>query len=223
MSASSTMPVNETTLPMGSQVPSSSSSPATSGALSENNFLQLLTAQLEDQDPLNPVSPSDFAAELAQFSTATGVQSLNTTMNSASGIEAAGLVGQNVAVSGNALLLGQGGTATGSFSLSGAAKDVTVTIANSAGNVVQVLDLGALPAGTQNFSWNGQSIGGTAMSAGTYSYSVNPTSAGASAVTATTYSVVPVTAIVLGGQSGPQLDLGGGVAPVALSAVQQVF
>lgn len=225
MSTGSTMPISETSLPLGSQIPSTSgSSAATSGTnLSESNFLQLLTAQLEDQDPLNPVSPSDFAAELAQFSTATGVQSLNTTMSQSSGLQAAGLVGQNVAVSGNALLLGQGGTATGSFSLSGAAKDVSVTIANSAGTIVQTLDLGAMAAGTQSFSWNGQSLGGATEPAGTYSYGVSPTSAGSSAVSATTYSVVPVTAVVLGGQNGPQLNLGGGVAPVALSAVQQVF
>jgi hypothetical protein len=42
-------------------------------------------------------------------------------------------------------------------------------------------------------------------------------------VAALPYAVVPVTAVVLGGQNGPMLDVGGGLAPVALSAVQQVF
>lgn len=224
MSLQTTMPASVTTLPQGTQIPSSVA--AANGAattLNQNNFLELLTAQLQHQDPLNPLSPSDFAAELAQFSTATGVQSLNATITAASGIQAAGLVGRNVAVTGNELVLGSGGTATGAFSLSGAAKDVKVTVADGRGNIVAVLDLGAMAAGTQTFTWNGKSIGGTALPAGTYAYSVSPVSAGTASVSATSYSVVPVTAVVLNGTGGPTLDLGYGVAPVALSAVQQVF
>jgi flagellar basal-body rod modification protein FlgD len=220
------VPATMTTLPIGGQVPSatSSASAATSGALSESNFLTLLTTQLENQDPLNPQSPSDFAAELAQFSTASGVQNLNTTLGNTSGVQAASLVGQNVAVAGNALVLGSSGSAPGAFSLSAAASDVGVTITNSAGSVVQTVDLGAMSAGNHNFTWNGQSAGGTAQSAGTYSYTINATAASAAnPVTTTPYAIVPVTSVVLGGQSGPMLDLGGGMAPVALSAVQEVF
>lgn len=226
MTAASVMPSSVTTLPIGSQVPSatSSASAAGSGTLTEANFLTLLTTQLENQDPLNPQSPSDFAAELAQFSTASGVQTLNTTLGAGSGVQASGLIGKNVAVSGNALVLGSGGSAQGAFNLSAAASDVKVTISNASGSIVNIIDLGALGAGNQNFTWNGQSSGGTAQSAGTYSYTINATSASSAAtVTATPYAVVPVTSVVLGGQNGPMLDLGGGMAPVALSAVQEVF
>lgn len=220
-----TIPATVTTLTQGTQLPSSVQATNTANTnLTENNFLQLLTAQLEDQDPLNPVSPSDFAAELAQFSTATGVQNLNSTMTQSQGMSASELVGHNVAVPGNALLLGSGGTATGAFSLSGAATDVKVAVTNSSGTVVDVIDLGAMSAGNQNFTWNGQSIGGTALPAGSYGFNVVPSTAkGAAAVQATTFAVAPVTAVTLGGTNGTTLDLGGGIAPVALSAVQQVF
>jgi flagellar basal-body rod modification protein FlgD len=220
-----TVPATVTTLTQGTQLPASVQATNTGSTnLTENNFLQLLTAQLEDQDPLNPVSPSDFAAELAQFSTATGVQNLNTTMAQSSGMTASGLIGHNVAVPGSALILGSGGTATGAFSLSGPATDVKVAIANSSGSIVSVIDLGAMSPGNQNFIWNGQSIGGTALAAGSYSFNVVPsTPAGATTVQATTYAVVPVTAVTLGGTNGTTLDLGDGIAPVALSAVQQVF
>jgi flagellar basal-body rod modification protein FlgD len=219
------MPATVTTLPIGSQIPSatSSASAATSGTLTESDFLTLLTTQLENQDPLNPQSPSDFAAELAQFSTASGVQTLNTTLGAGSGVQAANLVGKNVAVSGNSLVLANG-SAPGAFNLSAAASDVQVAVTNSSGGVVDVIDLGAMGAGNQNFNWNGQSLGGTAQSAGTYSYSVNATSASsANTVKVTPYAVVPVTSVVMGGTSGPTLDLGGGMSPVALSAVQQVY
>ena len=224
--AASTMPASVTTLPSGDQLPSttSSASTAASGTLTEANFLTLLTTQLENQDPLNPQSPSDFAAELAQFSTASGVANLNTTLGAGGGVQAASLVGKNVAVAGNALVLGSSGSAPGAFSLSAAASDVKVTVSTSSGSVVDIVDLGAMNAGNQNFSWNGQSAAGAAQSAGTYSYTVNATAASSAAkVTVTPYAVVPVTSVGLGGTSGTMLDLGGGMAPVALSAVQEVF
>ncbi|MFZ2008270.1 MAG: flagellar hook capping FlgD N-terminal domain-containing protein [Stellaceae bacterium] len=223
--AASVMSAQVTSLPMGTQIPSASSSAsaATSGTLTESDFLTLLTTQLENQDPLNPQSPSDFAAELAQFSTASGVQTLNSTLGAGSGVQAANLVGKSVAVSGNALLLSNG-SAQGAFNLSAAASDVKVTVTNASGSVVDVVDLGAMGAGNQNFAWNGQSLTGAAQSSGTYSYAVKATSASsANTVTATPYAVVPVTSVVMGGTNGPMLDLGGGLAPVALSSVQEVF
>lgn len=227
MTAASTMPATVTTLPIGTQLQSTTSASTAVSAnstLNESDFLKLLTTQLEKQDPLNPQNPSDFAAELAQFSTASGVQTLNQTLGSGGGVQAAGLVGKNVAVAGNALILGSGGTAQGAFNLSTAAKDVSITITNASGSVVSVVDLGATSAGSQNFTWNGHGIDGSALPAGTYSYSIKATSASsATTVTATPYAVVPVTSVVLGGQNGTMLDLGGGLAPVALSAVQEVF
>ncbi|HVH78852.1 MAG TPA: FlgD immunoglobulin-like domain containing protein [Stellaceae bacterium] len=222
------LPATVTSLPTGTQINNNSSASANVGGanqtLTESDFLTLLTTQLENQNPLNPQNPSDFAAELAQFSTAAGVSTLNTSFGTDSGMQAAGLVGKNVAVSGNALVLGSGGSAQGAFKLSGAAADVKVTVTNSSGSVVNVIDLGPMGAGNQSFTWNGQSLGGTAATAGTYSYSINATaSSGSTTPTVTSYSVVPVTSVVLGGTNGPTLNLGGGVAPVALSAVQQVF
>jgi flagellar basal-body rod modification protein FlgD len=226
MVAASVMPATVTTLPQGTQLPSAASNTAATSAastLTQNNFLTLLTTQLEHQDPLNPQSPSDFAAELAQFSTASGVQSLDTAFGTNSGIQAIGLVGKSVAVAGNQIVLGSNGSAQGAFGLASAAKDVTVTVANSTG-VVATIDLGAMAAGNQTFSWNGQNASGAASPAGTYTYSINATPAsGNGAVSVTPYAVVPVSSVVLNGQSGPMLNVGGGLSPVALSAVQQIF
>jgi flagellar basal-body rod modification protein FlgD len=225
--AASVMPASVVSLPQGTQLPSATAKPTSTGTastLTQNDFLTLLTTQLEHQDPLNPQSPSDFAAELAQFSTASGVQNLNTSFGTNSGVQAIGLVGKSVAVSGNQLVLGANGGSKGAFSLSAPAKDVSLTVANAAGSVVATVDLGAMGAGNQNFAWNGQGANGTALPAGTYSYAINATPAsGTGAVSVTPYAVVPVTSVVLGGQSGPMLDLGGGLSPVALSAVQEVF
>jgi len=162
VAAASSMAASVVTLPTGSQTPKSSAT----ATLNQNDFLTLLTTQLEKQNPLNPTSPSDLAAELAQFSTATGVQNLNMTIQTTSGLQAASLIGHNVAVAGNALILGQSGSAGGAFTLSAAAKDVTVAITDSTGKLVANLDLGAMPAGEQNFSWNGKALDGSTAPAG---------------------------------------------------------
>src|ERR1700722_8318116 len=157
VAAASMMPATVTTLPAGTQLPSATATAQAAGpagTLSQNDFLTLLTTQLEHQDPLNPQSPSDFAAELAQFTTASGVQTLNTTLGTGSGLQAASLVGKNVAVAGNALVLASGTGAQGAFSLSAAAKDVRVLVSNAAGTPVAGLDLGAMAAGAQNFAWH---------------------------------------------------------------------
>ncbi len=222
--ASSTMPANVVSLPSGDQLPKSASgATAANATLNENNFFQLLTAQLENQDPLNPMSASDFAAELAQFSTAIGVQQLQTTQTSYGSLQLSSLIGQNVAVAGNALVLSQNGTATGAYNLSGAASDVLVTVADAGGNQLGVMDLGPQAAGTQTFSWNGQTADGSAATAGTYQFSVSAAGAAGTNVTATPYAVVPVTGVNVGGANGPTVDLGAGLAPVGLSAIQQVF
>lgn len=136
--------------------------------------------------------------------------------------QAVGLVGHNVAVSGSTLTLGQGGAATGAFDLSAPAKNVSVAIADSTGKAVATLNLGAMGAGSQSFSWNGVGSGGAKLNPGTYSFNVTAVGANSAAVAVTPYAVAPVTGVALGGQSGPMLDLGG-LAPVALSAVQRVF
>ena len=219
--AASAMPASVVALPTGTQLPSSSSGLAAPGQpLNEGNFLQLLTAQLENQDPLDPMSADDFASELAEFSTAAGVQDLTTSIN---GQQAVGLVGQNVAVTGNSMVLGLTGNATGAVNLSSAAGDVAVVVTDATGKAVASLNLGAMPAGTQTFTWNGAGSNGTTLPPGAYNFSVAAVGANGAAVAATPYAVAPVTGVGLGGQNGPTLDLGGGLAPVPLSAVQQVL
>jgi len=224
VSAASVMPATVTTLPIGSQTPSTGGS---GQVLNQSDFLQLMTAQLQKQDPLNPLTGTQFASELAEFSTAQGVQGLQTSVTGMSGamagLQATGLVGHSVAVAGSSLALSGSGGVAGATNLSAAASDVKVTIADATGKAIATLDLGALPAGMQPFVWNGTMSDGSQAPAGTYSFSISATGATGGAVTAAPYAVLPVTAVALGGQGGPMLDLAGGAAAVALSAVQQVF
>jgi len=221
----STMPAVVTSTPSIDTVPTGSNGlgGVQNAMLNENNFFQLLTAQLENQDPLNTMTASDFAAQLAQFSTAIGVQNMQQTQAAFGGLQLSSLVGQNVAVHGNSVILKTGSPATGAFALAGAAADVVVQVTDTVGNPLATIDLGAMNGGTQTFTWNGTLDAGGTAAPGTYQFQVTAVGANKTAVQTATYAVVPVTGVSLGGASGPLIDLGGGLPPVGIGNIYQVF
>jgi flagellar basal-body rod modification protein FlgD len=73
----------------------SSTNPVASQSLTQANFLQLLVTQMTSQDPLNPESDTDFAAQLAQFSSLQETQVMTGNLQT---IQATGLIGKTVAV-----------------------------------------------------------------------------------------------------------------------------
>jgi flagellar basal-body rod modification protein FlgD len=138
---------------------SASSSDATTDL--QNRFLTLLTAQLKNQDPLNPLDNSQMTSQLAQISTVDGISQLNTTLQAlvsnssdSQALQAAALVGKPVLVPGTGLSLANG-QALGGVELASAADDVVATIRNASGLTVRTLDLGAMNAGTNGFQWDG--------------------------------------------------------------------
>ena len=72
---------------------SSSSSSSSSGQLNEQDFLNLLVAQLQYQDPLNPTSDTDMVAEEAQLSTVQGITQLDSSLQT---MLSASLIGKTV-------------------------------------------------------------------------------------------------------------------------------
>ncbi len=210
---------------------SSGASGSAAGALgSASTFYNLLVTQLTNQDPLNPMSNSNLSAQLAQFSTASGVQAMQQSLATLTAqlaqtqsLQAASLVGRSVVFDNNSLSLGSSGTAAGGFTLGGAAQNVAVQVSNSAGQVVDTLGLGALPAGVQSFSWNGTDASGTPLPAGSYSFSVQATDASGATVSATPFGSGQVVSVTLNGASGPSLQIQGQSASVPLSNVQGVM
>jgi flagellar basal-body rod modification protein FlgD len=191
--------------------------------MTQANFLQLLTAQLQYQTPTSPADPTQLASEFAAISTVNGIDSLNTKV---AGIQSAGvasqmgqaasLVGKQVGVYGNTLTANASGAAEGAFDLAGSASDVTVSVMNSAGQVVGTKDLGAMSAGQQSFNWTG----GTANTQ--YTYQVSATSTSGSAIPAGTYSVFTVDGVNVSGTS-PTLNVAGYASPLPISDVQTIL
>ena len=168
----------------------------------QTRFLNLLVTQLKNQDPLNPMDNSQMTTQLSQISTVSGIEKLNATLEKLLGsysgtqnMQAAAMIGKTVLTAGNGMELNDNG-AVGGVMLEGAADKVTVSIMNSSGVVVQTQNLGAQPAGTLNFEWDGNSDSGAALANGNYTFSVKATQAG-NEVTASTLQAGTVNAVTL--------------------------
>ena len=156
------MAVAATSSTSGVNVASSpSSSAAADATITSDRFLKLLVAQMQNQDPLNPMDNAQVTSQMAQINTVTGIDKLNSTVAGLSSqfmqmqvVQGASLVGHDVIVPGNkldidaALGVGQGG-----FEIATPADAVKVEILSPSGAVVQTLNLGAQGAGMHSFDW----------------------------------------------------------------------
>jgi flagellar basal-body rod modification protein FlgD len=203
---------------------SASSSNAMTDA--QNRFLKLLTTQLKNQDPLNPMDNAQMTSQLAQISTVDGIEKLNATLqklvaNSVDGeaMQAANLVGRQVMIAGSGLQLGDNGAA-GGVELAAAADQVLVTIKDPNGLVMKTIDLGNLEAGIHNFTWDGTTDAGAQAVNGGYSVAV-AARRGTEKVTASALQLTGVTNINRSTQ-GVTLNLGS-LGLVTLSDLKQIF
>jgi len=164
-------------------VASSPASSATADAtMTSDRFLQLLVAQMKNQDPLNPMDNAQVTSQMAQINTVTGIDKLNSTVAGLSAqfmqmqaMQGASLVGHDVIVPGNKLdvdattAVGQGG-----FEIQTPADAVKVEILAPSGAVVQTLNLGAQGAGMHSFDWPA----GTATDSSGLTFRVTATTGG---------------------------------------------
>jgi flagellar basal-body rod modification protein FlgD len=192
----------------------------------QDRFLKLLVTQMKNQDPLNPLDNAQVTSQLAQISTVNGIEKLNATMESmASGftagqsLQAANMIGHNVLIPGSALQLAQGGGVFG-VNLAQPADQVKVTILDSAGNAVQVMDIGAQAAGSLPLTWDGKTNDGATAPDGNYTVSVSALR-GDQQVDAQTLAFGMVQGVTQGSQ-GVQLNVGT-LGSTGLANVKQIF
>lgn len=202
------------------------SSAAPSAASIQNTFLTLLVTQMQNQDPMNPMSNAQVTSQMAQLSTIEGIsqtnttlQALNSSVTSAQSLQAASMIGHGVLTPGHTLSLANG-SAIGGLNLSQSASNVQVAITDASGNPVTTLQLGAMPAGVQAWQWNGTDTTGATMPSGSYNFTVTATQrSGNVAATALAYGVVDG---VTPGSSGANLNVGA-IGLVPISQVQQIL
>ncbi len=192
----------------------------------QDRFLKLLTTQLQNQDPLNPLDNAQMTSQLAQISTVDGITKLNATLQSlvnsssqSQTLQAASLVGHSVLVPGGSLSLSQG-QGVGGVDLAGPADDVVATIKDANGLTVRNLDLGKMASGTHTFSWDGKADNGATAADGAYSVSF-AAKQGSVAVGATALELALVTSVA---QTGTSVSLNiGAKGMVTLADVKQII
>lgn len=127
---------------------------------SQDRFLKLLTAQLKNQDPMNPMDNAQMTSQMAQINTVSGINQVNETIKSMSAqfasmqsMQGAALIGHDVLTQGNTLAI-NGGKASGAIDLPGNATKLSIQILSPGGQVVDTLNLGSKDAGRVNFDWD---------------------------------------------------------------------
>jgi flagellar basal-body rod modification protein FlgD len=201
-----------------------SAAPGTSEA--QDRFLKLLVTQLQNQDPLNPMDNAQITSQMAQISTVSGIDKLNTTLqgmaasfNADQSLQATAMIGHSVLASGSALQL-QNGAAVGGVDLPQAADGVVISISDASGRVLHKVDLGPQAAGVIGFQWDGVTDSGANAVPGSYSFAVEAVQGGKK-IDATALAGGMVIGVTQG-KSGVALNVIG-MGPVALSDVRQVM
>lgn len=167
-SALSSTPTTNTALTGTS---STASSTKNSASETQDRFLTLLVAQLNNQDPMNPMDNAEMTTQMAQMSTVSGIEEVNATLKSMADqfnamqvLQGANMVGHSVLLEGNSLVPVDG-VAVGAIDLAGPADSVKVEVLSPGGVVIDTIQAGSLSAGRNYFNWD----------ASKYAESGNPT------------------------------------------------
>ena len=189
-----------------------------------DNFLQLLTTQLQYQDPLSPVDSNEFTNQLVQFSAVEQAIQTNSKLDKLIALqsgnqlsEAVAYIGKTIKTESSQFWL-EDGNATLLYGLGGNAQQTTITIVDESGATVRVLS-GETGAGLHEVTWDGTDGSGTALPDGVYTVLANAIDAEGDAVTVATGFYGRVTGIEM--QDG-QLLLGIGKLLLPLDQVMAV-
>jgi flagellar basal-body rod modification protein FlgD len=167
--------------------------------LGKNDFLKLLVSQLQNQDPLNPSDPTEFTAQLAQFSSLEQLSNVNKNLEklvSSQDLGAMAFIGREVVAENTGFSLGAGNVDLG-YRLNGPADEVTLHVQDSLGRTVARISAQGLTPGEHFLTWNGKDENGQAVPAGDYALMVSALQGEDTAVSATSLVKARVTGVDL--------------------------
>jgi flagellar basal-body rod modification protein FlgD len=191
------------------------------------NFLKLLIAQIQNQDPMAPMDASTMTSQMSQLNMVSSMGNMNTSMTamlaqmqSVNFINQAALIGHSPLVAGSGIAFdGTNQVMLGANAVNPLTSAVA-TITDADGNVVNSVDLGALNAGISNFIWNGKDANGDTVPAGMYYLNLSGKNADKGTENPTAYVASAVASVTKGSTGDAVLNLLDG-RTVKSSEVQQ--
>ncbi|MBN1969293.1 MAG: flagellar hook capping protein [Candidatus Delongbacteria bacterium] len=173
----------------------------------KDTFLQLLVTQMKYQDPLNPMSNTEFSAQLAEFSQLEELANMNKSLTesietnliisqSINNSMATTLIGKKVKTSGSEFSFkSENGSKELSFNLESAAAKVSIDVYDENGNLVYTVDRTNVAQGDSSFFWDGYMSDGSYAGDGTYSLEVTALDSEENAVKSTVFNVYRITGV----------------------------
>ncbi len=139
-----------------------SNMPKAKDKLGQEDFLKLMTTQLQNQDPFAPMENGEFIAQMAQFSTVTGITSMDESLKNVAAklgetriATAANMLGHSVLVPGKIARTDDDGSVNGVIDLPSAATNVNVVFKSQSGDIIDTINLGNQSSGLVGFAWHG--------------------------------------------------------------------
>ena len=190
-------------------------------------FLQLMVTQLNNQDPFEPMDNGQFLSEIAQFSTVSGLDKLNTSfgdlstnLTSGQALQAGAMVGREILAPVDIGRLEAGGAIRGQAKLEGYSSDVVVRVTDNVGQLVRELHLGAHDSGAVDFSWDGMNDAGEYAAPGLYNIRVEA-ARGDGAEDLQTELYATVDSVSFGANNGLTLNLRG-LGSIAFNNITEI-
>jgi flagellar basal-body rod modification protein FlgD len=194
--------------------------------MGQADFLKLMTAQMKNQDPFDPVDNTQMVAQMAQFSSLAGITEMGSTLKAiadklgaTSMQDAVSYVGRTVLTPGNVAYGRASGGIAGAIELGADASNVTVAISDANGQLLHSADLGAQKAGTVSYDWDGKTAAGADAGAGPFTVSISAND-GSRSVAANSLVWAPVTSVST--TSGAAVLTLPGIGEVPATAVRQI-
>jgi flagellar basal-body rod modification protein FlgD len=143
--------------------------------INQTDFLQLITAQMKDQNPLSPSDPTQFVTQLEGMSQVSAMQSMQASMQASSIMNGTSLIGHSVLAPGTQATLATGGAIGGAVTAPAGTTNLTVNVQDSTGATVDSFTVKPADSGLTSFVWNGATNTGATAPAGTYTLAVTAT------------------------------------------------
>lgn len=144
--------------------------------LGQEDFIKLMTTQMNHQDPMKPMDNGDFLSDMAQFSTVSGLKeikdsfnSLANSLKSSQALQASSMVGRKVLIPGSISTFSEGTAMKAAVELENNVSELKVSIMDDKGALVKEVNLGNKPAGVAHFTWDGLLSGDKKAISGNYS------------------------------------------------------